>query len=386
VDPETLRPHLSRIHSVDVDTDAQDLRGLFYVLQADTRSIKNLDILSRGDHVDLDHDFPSLRGLSLNNASARWDSYSNLTTLNLACANERINFTQLRNLLLRSPELQELRISYPSGTDIVGLPESEGIIHLPYLRHMVLSTNPETIHRLLIQLRSVPASAHITLHSSLPPVLSFLPVGVSHLSPLQITPTTVLRLKIGSEIHLLSGSARPWSKDKSTIQCFIPFYQRSLDEHTEAILATIPTRFDVSLLTTLELLGFRISNELAAFQNFLFSMPHLRTFRVDYSQASFSVTALGSIPDNESSVPCPLLTRMEIGSPGMSPFWMKVRFANVAIPSIIASLRNRFTSLGHPLHTLEVLADLNALRVELLKPYVKELLITIPSVNGEYDA
>ena len=148
----------------------------------------------------------------------RWYSCANLTQLYLAGACD-ISFSQLRDILSRSPCLEELSI-YKQVVIDVSIPED--VIHLPRLQHMILSNNTTVITRLITELESVPPSAHVTISDGTDlPSLQYLPQGVCRLVPMQITSTTVLRFNAGWGLYLLSPDARLWSYDKSVIHLFL---------------------------------------------------------------------------------------------------------------------------------------------------------------------
>jgi len=224
---------------------------------------------------------------------------------------------------------------------------SERIIHLPHLQWLRLDTNLATTYQLLQELAFVPPSARVWICE--PPDLSelmeYLPFGICHLSPLQITPTTHLRFRSKEGLSLHSAGAEPWSDDGIRLRV-VRNAQLANDDYLNQWLPTIPTHFDVSLLTTLEL-EVNSTFNLTVLENFLFSMPLLHTLRVDGRSSALAVAALSTIrADSMPPSPCPLLGRIEIREGN------KLLPHTLAMQPIVEGLRARFVSLGHPLQTL----------------------------------
>jgi len=241
---------------------------------------------------------------------------------------------------------------------------------------------------------SLPSSAHITIVDPKAGPMLPLPSGMSHLSPLQITPTTVLRFHAGKGLYLVSPDAQSWAYDKSLTHFSAPVARSSalhssfriFMDYIRGMLTAIPTHFDVSLLTTLELQTL-VLNDIVILEHFMRSMPLLRTLRMDEQSASFIITALCTSQTN-SSTPCPLLTCIEIGArdwPGPGDNYEEMSSQGYVSPiQVIAEgLRKRAISLGHPLHTLKFAGSLDAESIELLQQYVDKLLITVPREKGD---
>ena len=330
----------------------------------------------------LEYDFPSVRQLGLVQITARWESFSNLTRLYLRGGRHTldITFRELRNIILRSPGLEYLSLTATVPV-ICDLPEHT--IHLPHLQCLSLETNSDLISHLLQAIESVPPSAHVRIWepAGLGESMACLPRGISHLSPLQITPTTVLRFVSGEGLTLLSAGAKRWSDDigKVRFRIYSMATQRA-DGFFNRWLYTIPTHFDVSLLTTLELqIDPKVNPTILT--NFLFSMPLLHTLRVDGPYWASAITALSTIrADLMLSSPCPLLTRIEVGVGNLLWDYLAPSQYGPTIQPIAEGLRERFVSLGYPLQTLVLSGSFSKSVTKHFKPYVVEI---ITAVDGD---
>jgi len=145
-------------------------------------------------------------------------------------------------------------------------------------------------------------------------------------------------------------------------------------------LYTIPTHFDVSLLTTLELqIDPKVNPTILT--NFLFSMPLLHTLRVDGPYWASAITALSTIrADLMLSSPCPLLTRIEVGVGNLLWDYLAPSQYGPTIQPIAEGLRERFVSLGYPLQTLVLSGSFSKSVTKHFKPYVVEI---ITAVDGD---
>lgn len=387
VEPADLLLVADRIRGIDIE----HILELVPVIKASSQWLSSLTFMSGSGFIFIDCDFPSLGRLVLNNAMIKWGSCTKLMDLYLS-GGITITYTEVHGLLSRSPCLQvcslDIAVTHTTGVSL-------GAISLPNLQRITLSIGSVACSHLLAEIHTVPASAIILINDDqeYPKEIDFLPAGNSHLLPLQITPTTTLGCRLGKEpgncFYLYPSNTKPWLTSRRFQAQFAPpirvVHNNSGDPTSilfyGPMFSAILSHFQLSIVTTLELITGPDTSAISDIHDFLLAMPALHALRIDRRSAHVIFSALNGCEDPNSPPPCPALYRIEMGLP--TDNWQNIS-PSFQIP-IVESFQRRFNSLLRPLPMLIFFGRgvIDTEVVALLAPYVGRLIITMAGRKGD---
>ena len=313
--PNDLALHAGRLQSIDVTLIAIDMANLFASVGQHLPMLKHLSlkITPMTSTLFLDLSLPSLRRLSLEGVSMRWEEFENLTYLSLRGYEAFFpSLSQLHRILDSSPDIEYIRLESfvpPFGYDVELEP-----ISLLRLKEFVISSYPAVIQSIL---SSTLFGSQTRLHlyvSEYEDLRSLFPRGPTRsphtASPRPMDVDTIRLSRHG--VYFIQNNSPAWNDDPSKFLLSVT----SASPTSTHVCGSLNYAVDLSAIKHLEFnVGVLLEISEKAIQSLFSNLEHLESLRTAFNDLENLLSVLESIDESTDHLYLPHLIELSFSKP-----------------------------------------------------------------------